>query len=72
MGVNAKSSNRNTPACTNTQSRVDRANTSFCLFRYLLLIGQSLLLICQTLLLALDEGLNEFRMCFLQVANFLQ
>jgi hypothetical protein len=41
-------------------------------FRYLLLIGQSLLLICQTLLLALDEGLKEFRMFFLQVANLLQ
>jgi len=41
-------------------------------FGYLLLIGQSLLLICQTLLLALDEGLKEFRMFFLQVANFLQ
>jgi hypothetical protein len=45
MGVNAKSSNRNTPASTNTPKLSRPGQHQFLSFRYLLLIGQSLLLI---------------------------
>jgi hypothetical protein len=41
-------------------------------FHYLLLDREGLLLIFQTLLLALDECLQQFRMFFLQVTNLLQ